>query len=161
MFDSITQLSKGMMIATLALFSMLLATARDAGAANLVNCRQGAMAKNLMSYSARLCASQASQTGELTRKAVRNLTMAAKTPEDHLKLARYYAMEADQLDSQGAGYEEAAAIYRHGPVVKNLGAPGTAARYESSAKGYRDEAKANRALAASHEQMAKSVLASL
>jgi hypothetical protein len=45
--------------------------------------------------------------------------------------------------------------FRKGPVVKNIAAPNTAARYEYIAEGYREEAKANRKLAASHAQMAK------
>jgi hypothetical protein len=80
---------------------------------------------------------------------------AAKTPEDHMRIAAYCKAKAESLDAQAAGYEQAAATYRNGPVVKNLMAPNTAARYDSTAKGYRQEAQANRELAASHEQMAK------
>jgi hypothetical protein len=78
-----------------------------------------------------------------------------------MKIAGYYLAKADTLEAQAAAYEEAAAAYRHGPVVKNLMSPTTAARYDFIAKGFREEAKSDRALAASHEQMAKSAVASL
>jgi hypothetical protein len=80
---------------------------------------------------------------------------AAKTPENHLCIAAYYKTMAESLDSQAAGYEQAAATYRNGPVAKNITAPNTAARYESMAKGYRQEARSNREMAASQERMAK------
>ena len=80
---------------------------------------------------------------------------AAKTPQDHARIAAYYKAKAENLDSQAAGYEQAAATYRNGLVVKNIMAPNTAARYEAMAKGYRQEAQANRELAASQEQMAQ------
>ena len=80
---------------------------------------------------------------------------AAKTPEDHERIAAYYAVKAERQDAAGADYEKAAAAYRNGPVVKNLTAPNTAARYEHIAKEYREAARSNRVLAASHEQIAK------
>jgi len=88
-------------------------------------------------------------------KELRSALKSAKTPEDHERIAAYCKAKADRLDSQAAGYEQAAATYRNGPVVKNVMAPNTAARYDSMAKGYRQEAQSNRELAASHEQMAK------
>ncbi|HEY6290132.1 MAG TPA: hypothetical protein VI455_01030 [Terriglobia bacterium] len=72
-----------------------------------------------------------------------------------MKLAAYYNAKADRLDAEGAAYEEAAAAYRHGPIVKNLMAPNTPARYDYFAKEFREEAKSARALAASQEEMAK------
>lgn len=86
---------------------------------------------------------------------LRSALKAAKTPEDHGRIAAYCKAKADSLDAQAAGYEQAAASYRNGPVVKNLMAPNTAARYDSMAKGLREQAQSNRELAASHEQMAK------
>jgi hypothetical protein len=88
-------------------------------------------------------------------KDLRAALKAAKTPEDHQRIAAYYTAKAGSLDSQAAGYEQAAATYRNGPVVKNIMAPNTAARYEAMAKGFRQEAQTNRELAASQEQMAK------
>ena len=88
-------------------------------------------------------------------KDLKSALKAAKTPEDHERIAAYYKAKAERLDAQAAGYEQAAATYRNGPVVKNLTAPNTAARYESMAKRLREEAQSNRELAASQEQMAK------
>jgi hypothetical protein len=65
---------------------------------------------------------------QLTRKEVKKLIATAKSPEDHLKLAGYYKARVEKLDAEAAGYEQAAAGYRTGPVVKNLMAPNTAAR---------------------------------
>ena len=80
---------------------------------------------------------------------------SAKTPQDHQLIAAYCKAKADGLDAQAAGYESAAESYRNGPVVKNITAPNTAARYDSLAKGLRSEAQSNRQLAALHEQMAR------
>ena len=83
---------------------------------------------------------------------------AAKTPEDHERIAAYCKAKAEGLDSQAAGYEQAAATYRNGPVVKNIMAPNTAARYESMAQGFRQEAQSSRELEASNERMAKDAI---
>ena len=88
-------------------------------------------------------------------KGLKSALKAAKTPEDHVRIAAYCKAKAERLDAEAVGYEEAAAAYRHGPVVKNLMAPNTAARYDYMAKGFREEAQSNRELAASREQMAK------
>jgi hypothetical protein len=80
---------------------------------------------------------------------------AAKTPADHERIAAYYEVKAERQDAAAADYEKAAAASRNGPVVKNLTAPNTAARYEYIAKEYRDAARSNRQLAASHEQIAR------
>lgn len=87
--------------------------------------------------------------------------MTAETVADHRKLAEFYTSKADRLDTSASAYEKAAAFYRNGPSVKNLSAPTTVARYESAAKTFRDEAKANRAVALSHERMAQNVSASV
>ena len=80
---------------------------------------------------------------------------AAKSPDDHTRIAAYYKAQAETKDSQAAGYEQAAASYRGGPVVKNLMAPNTVARYDAIAKGFRQEAQSDRQLAESQEQMAR------
>ena len=87
-------------------------------------------------------------------KDLKSALKAAKTPEDHWRIAAYCEAKAETLDVQAAGYEEAAATYRRGPVVKNLMAPNTAARYDSLAKGFREKAQSKRELAASQEHMA-------
>jgi hypothetical protein len=98
---------------------------------------------------------RAAEPQQLTRSEVHGLKATAKSPEDHLKLAQYYRSKADKLDAEAAGYEQAAATYRRGPIVKNLMSPTTPGRYEYIAKTYREKANSDRELATSHEQMAK------
>lgn len=88
-------------------------------------------------------------------KDLRSALKAAKTPEDHARVAAYYKAKAESLDARAAGYEQAATSYRNAPVVKNLTAPNTAARYDSMVKEFRQEAQYNRELMASQEKMAK------
>jgi hypothetical protein len=90
-------------------------------------------------------------------KDLKSALKAAKTPEDHERIAAYCNAKAQRLDAQAVGYEQAAANYRTGPVVKNIMAPNTAARYEAIAKGFRQEAQASRELAASNGRMAQGV----
>lgn len=124
------------------------------------NCRPLPVIKNLTALKAqRVCHNFANK--ELTRKDIKELTANAKSAEDHLTLAHYFRAKADGLDARAGGYEEAAAKLRTAPAVKNLVAPSTAARYTFIAKGFRDDAKSNRALAASHEEMAKDAVAKL
>ncbi len=85
---------------------------------------------------------------------LRSALKAAKTPEEHERIASYYQEKADRLDAKAAEYKQDAAAYRNGPVVKNLTAPNTAARYDSIAKRLRQEAQSSRELAASQEQIA-------
>ena len=113
--------------------------------------------KNLMSPTYRPSPNQVTETHEITKKEIEKLTATAETSQDHLRIARYWNAEAGRLEAQASGYEDAAAAIRRGPVVKNLMAPNTAARYEFVAKGFREQAKSDRANAASHERMAKDV----
>ncbi len=83
---------------------------------------------------------------------------AAKTPEDHQRIAAYCETKAARLDSQAAGYEQAAQSARNNPLPKNLAAPNTAARYEAIAKDIRQEADSNRQIAASNEHEAQTVM---
>ena len=87
-------------------------------------------------------------------KDLRSALKAATTPEDHERIAAYYGVKADRLDAQAAEYEADARAYRNGPVVKNLTAPNTAARYEAIAKRLRQEAQSSRERAAMHERIA-------
>lgn len=161
MSTSNTRVSKWMTVIAVALFGLFLGMIRDARAAVPTANQNGPVIKNLMALTYRAPATRAATPRQLTRKEVKKLTATAESSEDHLKLARYYRAEGDRLDAQAAGYEQAAAAYRHGPIVKNLMAPNTAARYEYFAKGFRAEAESDRGLAASHEQMAKNAVASL
>jgi hypothetical protein len=149
------------MFLSVSLFLALAASAWAIEPAEHKACANGPLVKNLMGPSTRACPTQAAVTHQLTRREVNKLTATAELAADHLKLARYYRAEADRLDANGAAYEEAAAAYRNGPIAKNLMAPTTPARYEFFAKGFREEAKSNRVLAVSHEQMAKNTSARL
>ena len=161
MATSIKHFSKGTTVAVMGLVGLLFGTVPAARAAGPVPCANGPIVKNLMALSTRPCPVQATAPHELTAKEVKKLAATAETAADHLKIARYYRAKADSFDAQAAAYEEAAAGYRHGPQVKNLMAPSTSGRYGLSATGFREEAKSDRALAASHERMAKDTVASL
>ena len=115
--------------------------------------------KNLVSPTYRSPAVLTVVHGGLTNREAKRLAATAETNSDHLRVAEFYTAKADRLEAQAVGYEEAAASYRNGPMVKNLMSPTTPGRYEFFAKELRAEAKSNRALAASHERMA--VIASL
>lgn len=116
---------------------------------------RGPYIKNLMSPTYRPSAAPLATQKELTKRDIKRLTTAAETREDHLKIARFWTAEANKLEAQAAGYEHAAAAFRRGPVVKNLTASNTAARWEFLAKELRDEATFDRTRAASQEQMAR------
>jgi hypothetical protein len=127
-----------------------------AGAARAADpeAERGLYIKNLMSPAYRPPAAALATQKELTKRDIKRLTKTAETREDHLKIARFWTAEANELEAQAAGYEHAAAAFRRGPVVKNLMAPNTAARWQFLAKELRNEATADRARA-SHEQMAR------
>jgi hypothetical protein len=146
--------TKWTMAIAIAPLSLLLGPVRDARAAH-VSCPQNApMVKNLRAYSSRCIGAPAVVPHQFTTKEVKRLTVTAKSANDHLTVAKYYEAEAERLDAQAAGYEEAAAGYRHSPMPKNLMSPTTAGRYDYLAQGFRKEAKSDRALAASQKQMA-------
>jgi hypothetical protein len=138
-----------------ALFGMLFGGVGIARAAD-VSCSEGSpMVKNLRAYSSRCTDTPASEPQQLTKKEVKHLILIAKSSQDHLTIVHYYEAEADRLDSLAAGYEEAAAYYRHNPTAKNFMSPSLAAHYSYLAQGFREEAKSDRLLAAAQEQMAK------
>jgi hypothetical protein len=110
--------------------------------------------KNLVSPTYRAPAVENVVREGLTNKEAKRLVATAESRTDHLKLAAFYTAKADSLEARAAGYEEAAAAYKNGPMVKNLMSPTTAGRYGFLANAMREEAKTNRALAASHEGMA-------
>jgi hypothetical protein len=139
--------TKWMTAIVIPLFGLFLGTVQEARAAELACSQNSPMVKNLMALSYRAPCAQAAVPQGLTKDKVKRLAATAESREGHLKLVRYYKAQADMLDVQAAGYEEAAAGYRRGPIVKNLMAPSTAGRYEFFAKGFRDKAKSDRALA--------------
>jgi hypothetical protein len=136
--SSITRFSKLTSIATITLLGSFLAVVQNARAVEPAGSRNSPV---------------------ITRTEVKDLAKTAKSAEDHLKIAKYYNAQADRLEANAAGYEEAAARYRNGPMVKNLMSPTTPGRYDFYAKGFREDASSNRALASSHEEMAKTTAA--
>lgn len=161
-----TTYRKHLTVAVVAMAALFVGSVRDvragvAEAAKPANCRDLPVIKNLTGLKSQHICDGMAAPKELTKGAVKKLAATAATAEDHLTVARFYKAEATGLDAKAAGDEEAAANLRNGPVVKNLMSPTTAGRFEFAAKGFREEAKADRALAASHEEMAKTVVASL
>ncbi len=143
----------------IALFGLSLGAVGEARAAD-VSCSQNTpMVKNMRAYTSHCTGAAAVEVHQLTRREVKRLTLTAESAEDHLKIARYYGAEADRLEAQAAGYDEAVAAYRRNPAPKNVMSPTAAAHYEYQARGFREEAKADRTLAASQEQMAKNAAA--
>lgn len=102
----------------------------------------------------------AQSTARLTKKEVKALVANAKTPEDHMKLARHFKQEADRLEAEAKEHDELAQEYRRSPSAMAMKMPmsGRSAEHcEYFAKSTREAAKAARELAAAHEQMAKEV----
>ena len=103
-------------------------------------CRTGPLVKNLTSLNTPPCDPTDVHPQRFTRKQLEKMSRQATTAEDHTSLARYYSTEADRMTAEAAGYEEAAALHRTGPVVKNLTSPGTSQRYTYIADNLRKEA---------------------
>jgi hypothetical protein len=158
--------TKHFMVAVISAFALFFGSVQNVRAGAIENsgpagCGNLPVIKNLTGLKAQHECDRMLAPKELTKGDVKKLTATANSPEDHLRLARYFRTEANCLAEQAAGYEEAAAKLRNAPAVKNFVAPTTAARYALAANTFREEAKANLAIAASHEEMAKAVVASL
>jgi hypothetical protein len=100
----------------------------------------------------------AAEVTKLTSKEVKTLVATAKTPADHMKLAKYYEGEAAKLEAESKMHEELAQIYRKNPNAMGMKTPmnpTSAEHCEYFAKATREAAKAAKDLAAAHEQMAK------
>lgn len=94
----------------------------------------------------------------LSKKELKTLIATAKSPADHMKLARYFNEEADRLEAEAKEHEELAEEYRKNPSaisMKTPMSPNSAEHCLYFAKAARDAAKAARELASSHEAMAK------
>ncbi|PWU11318.1 MAG: hypothetical protein C5B51_02935 [Terriglobia bacterium] len=157
---------KHLTVALVAVIALLFGSVREVQAGvieakkHAQSCRDLPVIKNLTALKAQhVC--EGTTPKELTSREVKKLAVTANTREDHLVVARFYRADANGLDTKAAGYERAATNLRNTPVAKNLAAPGTAARFEFAAVGFREEANAGRAIAATHEKMAADVLALL
>ena len=96
--------------------------------------------------------------GLLPAKEVKALLAKAKTPEDHMKLARHFAAKAAQHEAEANEHEALAAEYKQNPQLgasKHPMAGNTAEHCQYFAEHCRKAAKELRALAAGHEEMAK------
>jgi hypothetical protein len=94
----------------------------------------------------------------LTSKEVQDLIVNAKTPADHLKLAKHFTALAARYDAEAADHAAEAKAYRSGGNAaesKRPGSPGTAAHCDRLASAAREAASAARDLANDHEKMAK------
>jgi hypothetical protein len=135
-------------------FGLFLSTAAEARPA-VPACESSPTVKNLMALTYRAPCTQAVVHEELSKKEAIRLTATAESSADHLKLARYYSSEANRLDGQATGYEQAAVTYRNYPDAKNLTSPTTPGRFEFVATELRHQAESNRLLAIRHEKMAQ------
>lgn len=102
----------------------------------------------------------AAEPKRLTNKEIKTLIATAKTPEDHMRLARHFTAEADRLEAESKEHQELAEAYSKSSMsqamaMKNPMGPRTAAHCEYLAKSLGEAAKSARELAAAHQQMAK------
>ena len=98
------------------------------------------------------------QKAILSSKQLKALVATAKTPADHLKLARHYAATADKHEADAKEHMALAAEYRRSPRVSEIKRPmagDTAAHCEYYAEHCRKAAQEMRTLAKMHEEMAK------
>jgi hypothetical protein len=96
------------------------------------------------------------QPSYLTKKQVMLLIQTAKTPEDHLKLSRYYDQDAAAALVQSKKHEQMAEAYKKNPM--NTGTKfftATIGHCEYLAQSYREAAEKMKAMAAEHRAMAE------
>ncbi len=93
----------------------------------------------------------------LSKKELADLIANAKTPEDHLKLAKHYTAVAERYEADSEEHAAEAKAYRRAPSAaetKRPFTPGTAGHCERLADAARAAAAAARDLARDHEAMA-------
>lgn len=98
--------------------------------------------------------------GELKSKEVKALVASAKTPADHMKLARHFSAMAEKHEAEALEHEALAVEYTRNPRLgasKHPMAPNTAEHCKYFAEHCRKAAKEMQAMAAAHEEMAKSL----
>jgi hypothetical protein len=97
---------------------------------------------------------------ELKPNEVRALVANAKTPADHMKLAHHYTAMAAKHEAEAQEHEALAAEYTKNPELggdKHPMGPNTAEHCKFFAEHCREAAKEMKAMAAAHEEMAKSL----
>ena len=98
--------------------------------------------------------------GELSPKEVKALVANAKTAADHMRLAHHYNAMAAKHEAEALDHEALAVEYTKNPQLgasKHTMAPNTAEHCKYFAGHCRNAAKEMRAMAAMHEEMAKSM----
>jgi hypothetical protein len=98
----------------------------------------------------------AESTAPLTKQQVKALIKTAKTPEDHMKLARFYWYEADRLKSEAKDHEEMEADYAANPSNHPVPKWPTLGQHcKDLSADYRKAAAEAEQMASLHEEMAK------
>lgn len=111
----------------------------------------------MLSVGARVDAAE-QQKAMLSNKQVKELVAKASSAADHLKLARHYTAMAEKHDAEAKEHVALAAEYRRNPrasEVKRPMAPDTASHCEYYAEHCRKAANEMRAMAKTHEELAK------
>lgn len=95
--------------------------------------------------------------GALKPKEVKALVANAKSPADHLRLARHFTAMAEKHEAEAKEHDELAAEYSRNPQMRGKMpmAPNTAEHCRYFAEHCRNAAKQMRSMAADHEAMAK------
>jgi hypothetical protein len=91
----------------------------------------------------------------LTKKQLKILIATARTPDDHLKLARHYDEQAANLLAEATDHDEMAAAYRKNPM--NTGSKfitSTVGHCEYFANAEREKAEKMKEIAAEHRAIA-------
>lgn len=102
---------------------------------------------------------QSSATSHLSHKQANRLGNTARTPEDHLELARYFRQEAQRnKDKQARDLENVWNYRLHPPRVDMYRNVSMADTYRHWADEARQLALADEQLAAAHQQMALQLL---
>ncbi len=100
----------------------------------------------------------AESTPPMSKHDAKELIGKASTPEEHHRLAAYFTQKAERMEAEAVEHEELAKEYANNPGIHAMKHPmsgNTAAHCKYFAQAARKAAAEDRALAASHESMAK------
>ena len=101
-------------------------------------------------------ATQQHKVEKLSNQHLLALITSARTPSEHLRIARYYEAKAQEYLAQSRDHEEQAEAYKKNPVTSNSKfAVSTVDHCEYFAQTYKDMAAKMQDLAQMHEQMAR------
>lgn len=100
----------------------------------------------------------ASKQKMLSKNEVKALVANGNSPGDHMKLADYYRIRAEQLQAEASEHAEMAKTYRARPAVSDVKRPGasdTASHCEALSKNLANAAREARTLSEAHAEMAR------